>query len=215
MNPHPAASVERHDLALTGYLQTRTGCSMYYPGVQWLRRAWQYAPVTNPLRCWVHPARFSLNVGPTDSRSKAQHQGKRIRGPGRAQATTLRHADRSTRKQDGPTPKKNARSPVSRPNSCRLCKPCPFPFAARFSHNLDAIMGRSACPVNGWPAPFAAPPGGRLAAPVWPFPFGDRALHSARPFDARVMRNRDAKERNRQCRIQNGRIFTPASPGRS
>lgn len=59
-----------------------------------------------------------------------------------------------------------------------------------------------------------------LTAPVWPFPFGtgpfgDRALHPARPFYARVMRNRDAKERNRQCRIQNGRIFTPASPGTS
>lgn len=26
------------------------------------------------------------------------------------------------------------------------------------SHNLDAIIGRSPCPVNGWPAPFAAPP---------------------------------------------------------
>ena len=80
------------------------------------------------------------------------------------------------------------------PISCRFCNPCLFPFAARFSHNLDAIMGRSACPVNGWPAPFAAPPCGRLAAPVWPFPFGDRALHPARPFDARVMRNRDAEE---------------------
>jgi len=29
---------------------------------------------------------------------------------------------------------------------------------------------------------------------VWPFPFGDKALHPARPFDARVMRNRDAKK---------------------
>jgi hypothetical protein len=32
---------------------------------------------------------------------------------------------------------------------------------------------------------------------VWPFPFGDWALHPARPFDARVMRNRNAKERNK------------------
>jgi antirestriction protein ArdC len=32
---------------------------------------------------------------------------------------------------------------------------------------------------------------------VWPFPFGDKALHPARPFDARVMRNRNANERNK------------------
>ena len=51
------------------------------------------------------------------------------------------------------------------PRDCRLARPypavfrnpCPFPFAARFSHNLDAIMGRSAVPVNG-AGPLHSPP---------------------------------------------------------
>ena len=48
---------------------------------------------------------------------------------------------------------------------------CPFQLCRTVSHSLDAIMGRSACPVNGWPAPFAAPPplsasGSRVAVPL-------------------------------------------------
>lgn len=48
--------------------------------------------------------------------------------------------------------------------------PLSVPLFRAVSHNLDAIMGQAACLVNGWPAPFAAPPGGRLAAPVFAVP---------------------------------------------
>jgi hypothetical protein len=84
-----------------------------------------------------------------------------------------------------------------------------FRIVGQFSHPLDATLVRSAGPCQRLARSLRRPPSGRFAAPVWPFPCGDRTLPSARPSSAHVMRKpRRRKEEQTMEKSERQDVYT-------